>query len=330
MQRLSFSYSSASELAGFTAALGYQEARAVQLTSGPLEGHLQATAYSETHGCIGLEQNQSLLYTAETSKETHEICIVQRIEGATEDFVDLGESYNDGSITALLWEKGESCCVLGKRGRMLLSSSSNDRVKAIASAVDMTCGGAGSKALELMQRHNLFMPDPRLHSKLEAALYQRIYEPVPDVHGTLEANLLTLLFQALTENCRAIRYRPTARIEILRDVVKAQFETSDFQPISIVKLAEKLHCSKRTIENAVSDYMAIGPHDLVRSARLEQARELNVNAAAREVFTDVTGLKPTLGNIYSHFELPKGSKGTTLYKEHFGIHPKEDRELSAA
>ena len=330
MQRLSFRYSSGTELAAFTAALGYQNARAVQLTSGQLEGHLQATAFSETHGCIGLEQNQSLLYTADKSADSHEICVVQRVAGDTEDYVDYGKSYSNGTITALLWEKNETACVLGKRGRMLLSSSSNETIKQVAASVDALCGGAGSRALELMERFNLFAPTAEFYGKLENALYQRIYAPEPDVHGTSEQNLLTLLFQALTTDCSPLRGVNQNRIEILRDVVKAQFATSDFQPISITALAKELHTSRRTLENAVNDYMFIGPHDLVRSARLEQARELNTSAAAREVFTEKTGLKPNLGNIYQHFELPKGSKGTQLYKAHFGIHPKEDRQLTAA
>lgn len=330
MQRLSFKYSTGTELAAFSAALGYQNARAVQLTSGPLEGHLQATAFSETHGCVGLEQNQSLLYTAEVSPDIHEFCVVQRVAEGIEDYVDFGRSYSDGTLTSLLWEKGESSCVLGKRGRMLVSSSSTETVKQIAASVDALCGGAGSKALELMERFNRFVPNAEFYGKLENALYQRIYAPVPDVHGTSEQNLITLLFQALTTDCSPLRGASQSRIEILRDVVKAQFATSDFQPISITALAEQLHTSRRTIENAVNDYMFIGPHDLVRSARLEQARELNTSAAAREVFTEKTGLKPTLGNIYKHFELPKGSKGTALYRAHFGIHPKEDRELAAA
>ena len=330
MRQQTFRYSSGTELAAFTSGLGYRHAVAVQLTTGPLEGRLQATAFSETHGCVGLQQNQSLLYTADKSAESHEICVVQRVAGGTEDYVDYGKSYSDGTITALLWQKAETCCVVGKRGRMLMSSSSTETVKQVAASVDALCGGAGSHALKLMERHNNFAPNAELYAKLEDALYQRIYAPVPDVHGTSEQNLLTLFFQALTTDCRPLHRVSTSRLQILRDVIKAQFATSDFQPISITALAKQLHTSRRTIENAVSDYMVIGPHDLVRSARLEQARELNTSAAAREVFTETTGLKPTLGNIYQHFELPKGSKGTTLYRAHFGIHPKEDRELAAA
>ena len=239
--------------------------------------------------------------------------------------IDHGTQVRPGAMGGMAEQKNyESFTV--PVGKMHIFCPLKTEIKEVLKSIDVISPGQGALAAERIDRFNELMLLPLDYAWLESAIRRRCYERVPDPTGTDFKTVMTLIAQCVVRAKGTHIKQLPQRVTLIRELVEAQVARNCFIGMDLEDVAKEISTSARSLQLSCKETADIGPMDLLRNVRLEQARRLLTDKVAAEAWTHETKLKPTCGNIFKFYGL--SGKAGLAYKELFGVTPKQDQKDS--
>lgn len=277
-------------------------------------------------GCVNFryvamrfESQQELYYSGGHNTGFRSFCVLDDVGQ------DHGGQVRPGAVGGMAVPKDHESFTT-PIGVMLLLSAPETEIMQVLNAIDLISPGQGALARDRIDKFNELMLLPLDYALLESAIRRRCYDRVPDPTGTDFKTLVTLLAQCVVRaEHRKIVRRPE-RVTFIRELVEAQVTRNCFVGMNLDDVAKELSTSARTLQLSCAETANVGPMDLLRNVRLEQARRLLTDKVAAEAWTRETKKKATCGNIFKFYGL--GGKAGLAYKEMFGVTPKQDQKDS--
>jgi len=265
------------------------------------------------------DSRQELYYSGGRNALVNSFCILDDVG------IDHGIEVRPGAVGGMAEQKDYESFVVPV-GKMHIFCPLKTEIEMVLHSIDTIAPGQGALASERIAKFNELMLLPLDYAWLESAIRRRCYDRVPDPTGTDFRTVMTLVAQCVLRS-KGTRIKPLPqRVTLIRELVEAQFARNCFVGMDLEDVAKEISTSARSLQLSCKETADIGPMDLLRNVRLEQARRLLTDKLASEAWTTETSLKATCGNIFKFYGL--GGKAGLAYKELFGVTPKQDQKDS--
>jgi len=265
------------------------------------------------------ESYQELYYCGGRNSTVNSFCVLDDVG------IDHGTQVRPGAMGGMAEQKNWESFVVPV-GRMLLFSPLKTEIETVLKSIDALSPGQGALAAERINKFNELMLLPLDYAWLESAIKRRCYHRVPDPTGTDFKTVMTLIAQCVLRSKGTRIKQLPQRVTLIRELVEAQVARNCFAGMDLEDVAKEISTSARSLQLSCKETADVGPMDLLRNVRLEQARRLLTDKVASEAWTTETSLKATCGNIFKYYGL--SGKAGLAYKELFGVTPKQDQKDS--
>ena len=256
----------AAELEQACGSFGWDDLRIVPTGNGAKEFRTKLTGMvNYRYVAMEFESHQELYYSGSRNTDVNSFCIVDGVG------VDHGTQIRPGALGGMAEQKNYESFVMPV-GKMHIFCPLKTEIKEVLKSIDVICPGQGALAAERIEKFNELMLLPLDYEWLKSAIVRRCYNRVPDPTGTDFKTVMTLIAQCVVR-AKGTRIKQfPERVTFIRELVEAQVARNCFVGMDLEDVAKELSTSARSLQLSCKETADLGPMDLLRNVRLEQAR----------------------------------------------------------
>ena len=260
------SFRSASELAQLFKLAGKQF-DALQLSPGILNGRFALARFGSV-ALLKISTTQQLLLNGDRGRDCISFCL--EASGQAQDHRVFSVPIAPYSINGFRQGMQESHFELSANSTTYLAITSGQRFNTYLERSEQ------DHLIERMQANNALQISPLMHQYLAQEFEQLIHTPLTTAIQRQQVgnHLYTLFLKCLTHNRTEDCYIPFAnspRQQLVHELIRWGFRNSATKP-NLNVVSQTLYASRRTLIQGTKETFDIGPIELLKRIRLEQAK----------------------------------------------------------
>ena len=313
----SASFRSASELASHLKRLG-KAYEAIQLSQGRLAGRISCTNFNSIT-ILEISSNQCLLLNGDRGPDFMSFCLES--SGVADDHKTHTVAVPKYSINGFKANLKESHFQLTANSTTYFVITSANRINSILKQCD---------AEQLRERFllcNSAQIGPSQHHKLKILLQQSINNTASNLSNPQQTgNSIISHFLDSLASTKDINYHPlalTQRQLLVKNFIQLGFDHGN-ENLRLDDISKQLFCSRRTLIQGTKDTFDMGPMELFKTIRLEQANWMLRNKEAR-----AEASLQSVSDIAKHFNFYSRGHFARAYQNLFHENPRQTLQENA-
>ena len=305
--------------------MGWPGLRCIQLDPGP---DLQVrTTFVSNHryAALGFDPNKRIFLSGPRNTAMQTFCLVEKPFKYRNvfDYKDHGAELKYCTLMGMRSSKSHESFQIGPSGNLRIVVMPWESIRSWTTTVDWL-GFAMSECLfEVMDKFNELLLDRFWYDRLCAAFRRRQLNPYEDLDGTDFDQLMCMICQAAVCGKTVDNPLPGSN-RLTREVIDLVYADTTLMPLKLETVAKALHASSRGIQLDTKRQTGMGPLDLARIIRMQEARRVFTHRPSSDDFGDRFG-KPTVKAVLKHYGLGTHTGVRERYKSFFGKTPKQDQ-----
>ena len=305
--------------------MGWPGLRCVQLDPGSDLKVRSTFVMNHRYAVIGFDPNKRVFLTGPRNTAMQTFCLVDKTfrNRNVLDYKDHGAELKHSTLMGMRSSKDHESFQIGPSGSLRLVVVPWSEINSWTATVDWL-GFAMSECLfEVMDKFNELLLDRFWYDRLCAAFRRRQLNPYEDLDGTDFDQLMCMISQAAV--CGKPMASPSPDSDRLtRQVIDLVYADTTLMPLKLETVAKSLHASARGIQADTKKQAGMGPLDLARLIRMQQARRIFTHRPSSDDFGDRFG-RPTVEAVLKHYGLGTHTGVRRRYKSFWGKTPKQDQ-----
>lgn len=313
----SASFRSASELASHLKRLG-KAYEAIQLSQGRLAGRISCTNFNSIT-ILEISSNQCLLLNGDRGPDFMSFCMES--SGVADDHKTHTVAVPKYSINGFKANLKESHFQLTANSTTYFVITSANRINSILKQCD------AEQLREQFLLCNSAQIGPSQHHKLKILLQQSINNTASNPSNPQQTgNSIISHFLDSLASTKDINYHPlalTQRQLLVTNFIQLGFDRGN-ENLRLDDISKQLFCSRRTLIQGTKDTFDMGPMELFKTIRLEQANWMLRNKEAR-----AEASLQSVSDIAKHFNFYSRGHFARAYQNLFHENPRQTLQENA-